>query len=102
LTRAEALAILRDWVRPEVARVNLGGDVQAGGKAAAAGSMRPADLRAAKPVAAPVAALSRGARVLLWDYERGSLAYDLLCLFLVLLLLLVPGAWWGDPMIARP
>jgi hypothetical protein len=46
--------------------------------------------------------LSLRARLLLWDFERGSLAYDLLCLLLLLLLLAVPGAWWGDPMIARP
>jgi hypothetical protein len=45
--------------------------------------------------------LSLGARSLLWDFERGSLAYDLLCLFLALVLLLVPAAWWGDPMVPR-
>ena len=48
------------------------------------------------------AALSRAARVLLWDFERGSLAFDILCAFLLLVLLLVPGAWWGDPMVTRP
>ena len=79
--------------------MNLGGDVSA--KTAAAGSLGAAEAHA--PVSAEsTPALSRAARVLLWDFERGSLAYDLLCLFLVLLLAAVPGAWWGDPMIPRP
>ena len=42
--------------------------------------------------------LSRRARLLLWDFTRGSLAYDLLCLLILVLLLLVPVAWWRDPM----
>ena len=46
--------------------------------------------------------LSRRARLLLWDYERGSLPYDLLCLVLLLIVVAVPPAWWGDPMMARP
>lgn len=41
-------------------------------------------------------------RLLLWDYERGSLPYELLCLFLLLVLLLVPGGWWRDPMVTWP
>ena len=41
-------------------------------------------------------------RVLLWDYERGSLSYELACLLIVLLLLLVPPVWWGDPLWPRP
>lgn len=48
------------------------------------------------------ASLSRAARLLLWDYGRGSLPYDVLCLVLLLLLFLVPPAWLGDPMAARP
>ncbi len=40
-------------------------------------------------------------RLLLWDYARGSLAYDLAFLVVVLLVLLVPGAFWGDPLRAR-
>ena len=40
------------------------------------------------------------ARFLLWDYSRGSLAYDLLVALLVLVLVAVPGAWWGDPMVS--
>jgi hypothetical protein len=40
------------------------------------------------------------ARFLLWDYSRGSLPYDLLVALLLLLLVAVPGAWWGDPMVA--
>ncbi|HLA77102.1 MAG TPA: hypothetical protein VJU18_05930 [Vicinamibacteria bacterium] len=42
------------------------------------------------------------ARLLLWDYARGSRAYDLLCVILLLLMFLVPAAWWGDPMLPRP
>jgi len=38
------------------------------------------------------------ARLLLWDYGRGTLPYDLLVALLLLLLLAVPAAWWGDPM----
>lgn len=42
----------------------------------------------------------RGAlvRLLLWDYARGSLAYDLAFVAVILLLLLVPGGFWGDPL----
>lgn len=46
--------------------------------------------------------LSRAARLLLWDYSRGSLPYDLLCVALVLLMLLIPPSSLGDPMAARP
>ena len=46
--------------------------------------------------------LSPRARLLLWDYSRGSLPYDLLVLVLVLLVLFVSPAWLGDPMAARP
>lgn len=42
--------------------------------------------------------LGRGARLLLWDYGRGTLAYDVLWLALVAMLALVPVAWWGDPL----
>lgn len=38
-------------------------------------------------------------RLLLWDYERGSLAYDILVLVLLVFVLLVPPAWLGDPMV---
>jgi hypothetical protein len=41
---------------------------------------------------------SRLARVLLWDFERASLAYDLLWAVIVLFLALVPPAWIGDPL----
>jgi hypothetical protein len=37
-------------------------------------------------------------RVLLWDYERGSVAYDLALLVVALVLGLVPGGFWGDPL----
>lgn len=46
--------------------------------------------------------LSPRARLLLWDYTRGSLPYDVLCLLLVLLVMLTPPGWLGDPMVARP
>ena len=42
------------------------------------------------------------ARFLLWDYPRGSVAYDILCVILLVLLAVVPAAWWGDPMLLRP
>ncbi len=41
--------------------------------------------------------LGRGVRLLLWDYTRGSLAYDLAFVLVTLLVLLMPGAFWGDP-----
>ena len=41
--------------------------------------------------------LSPAFRFLLWDFGRGSLAYDLALLAVLLLLLLVPGDRWGDP-----
>jgi hypothetical protein len=40
-------------------------------------------------------------RLLLWDYARGSLAYDLAFLVVALLVLLVPGGFWGDPLRVR-
>ena len=42
--------------------------------------------------------LSPAFRVLLWDFDRASQAYDLAALVVVLLLLLVPGGFWGDPL----
>ena len=41
-------------------------------------------------------------RLLLWDYGRGSLPYDVLCVLLLLFILFVPPAWLGDPMVAGP
>jgi hypothetical protein len=41
---------------------------------------------------------SAAVRLLLWDYARGSLAYDLAFLAVVLLVLLVPGGFWDDPL----
>jgi hypothetical protein len=46
--------------------------------------------------------LSPLARLLLWDHGRGSLAYDLLCLVMLLVLLLAPPEFWRDPMRALP
>lgn len=42
--------------------------------------------------------LSPLARLLLWDYERGGLAYDLACLGILAVLFLVPPEMWGDPL----
>ena len=39
-------------------------------------------------------------RLLLWDYGRGSLPYDVLCVLLLLLVFLVPPSWLGDPMVS--
>ncbi len=36
-------------------------------------------------------------RFLLWDYDRGSWPYDILCVLLALILLLLPSGWPGDP-----
>ncbi len=44
---------------------------------------------------------SAAVRLLLWDYARGSLAYDLAFVVVVLLVLLVPGRFWGDPLWLR-
>jgi phosphate starvation-inducible membrane PsiE len=41
--------------------------------------------------------LSPLVRLLLWDHPRGSLAYELAVLLLVLILILVPGGFWNDP-----
>ncbi len=46
----------------------------------------------------PGAGLGAAVRFLLWDYGRGSLAYDLAVLVLILVILLVPGWFWGDPL----
>jgi hypothetical protein len=40
-------------------------------------------------------------RLLLWDLERGSLAYDVLCVLILAFILLVPGGWLSDPMAVR-
>jgi hypothetical protein len=40
-------------------------------------------------------------RLLLWDYARGSLAYDLAVLVVALLVLLAPVSFWGDPLRLR-
>jgi hypothetical protein len=41
-------------------------------------------------------------RLLLWDYERDSLAYDVAFVLVLLVILLVPGGFWGDPLWGRP
>jgi hypothetical protein len=43
----------------------------------------------------------RALRLLLWDHERGSLPYDVAFILVVLLVLLVPGDFWGDPLWLR-
>ena len=39
-------------------------------------------------------------RLLLWDYGRGSLPYDVFCVLLLVLIFLVPPSWLGDPLAA--
>jgi hypothetical protein len=41
-------------------------------------------------------------RLLFWDYERGSVAYDAACVLILLFLFAFPQAWLGDPMQVRP
>jgi hypothetical protein len=41
------------------------------------------------------------ARLLLWDFDRGSLPYDFFCLLLLLLALFLPEAWLNDPLVTR-
>jgi hypothetical protein len=41
-------------------------------------------------------------RLLLWDYGRGALPYDVLCVLLLLFILFVPPTWLGDPMVTGP
>jgi hypothetical protein len=41
-------------------------------------------------------------RLILWDYDRGSLPYDVLCVALLLFLFLAPRIWLGDPMVTGP
>jgi len=42
-------------------------------------------------------------RLLFWDYDRGSRAYELLCLLMLLFLALMPPGLLGDPIAApRP
>jgi hypothetical protein len=48
------------------------------------------------------ASLGRWARLLLWDFDRGSLPYDLLCAVLLLLALFLPASWLADPLVIRP
>ena len=50
------------------------------------------------PVSDERARRSARVRLLLWDHARGSLAYDLAFVVVVLLILLVPGGFWGDPL----
>jgi hypothetical protein len=42
--------------------------------------------------------LSPLVRLVLWDYERGSVPYDVAFLLILVALLLVPGAFWADPL----
>jgi hypothetical protein len=39
-------------------------------------------------------------RLLLWDYGRGSLPYDVLCVMLLAFIFLVPPSWLGDPLVS--
>ncbi len=53
---------------------------------------------AAMPAPEASRTLAPRVRLLLWDYERGSQAYDIAFLVAVLIVLLVPGGFWGDPL----
>jgi hypothetical protein len=46
--------------------------------------------------------MSARARLLLWSFERGELAYDLVWVVVLLFLFLVPPAWLADPMVLGP
>ncbi len=54
------------------------------------------------PVEEPASTLRPLVRFLLWDYDRTSLAYEIALLLVLLILLLVPGAFWGDPLWPSP
>lgn len=41
-------------------------------------------------------------RLLVWDFPRGGLAYDLLWALLLLFLLGAPKAWFSDPLAVLP
>ena len=55
-----------------------------------------------QPLGTTMTGLSPTARLLLWDHPRGSLAYDVLCFVVLVLLLLTPAGFWGDPMVGWP
>jgi hypothetical protein len=44
---------------------------------------------------------SAAVRLLLWDHPRGSVAYDVAFVLVLLVLFLVPGGLWGDPLWGR-
>jgi hypothetical protein len=48
--------------------------------------------------AVPVSEMTPAARLLFWDHERGSLAYDVLVVIILLVVFLVPDAVWNDPL----
>lgn len=41
-------------------------------------------------------------RLLLWDYDRGSPAYEIALIVVLAIILLVPGGYWGDPLWPMP
>jgi hypothetical protein len=45
-----------------------------------------------------VSGLSGRARLLLWDYERGSVPYDVLVLLMAALVFLIPDGMLLDPL----
>ena len=45
--------------------------------------------------------LRRAVRIWLWDYERSSSPYLVLCLLIIAFVLFVPAEWLGDPMVVR-
>jgi hypothetical protein len=41
-------------------------------------------------------------RALFWEFERGTLLYDVVCLLVLLFVALAPSSCLGDPMAVRP
>ncbi len=76
-------------------------DRRADGEVVSASVQASASTAAPSLVPGPAGRLSPVVRLLLWDYARGSLAYDVALLLAALIVLLVPGSFWGDPLWPR-
>ena len=61
--------------------------------------VKPSDSTPETPAASTLRPL---VRFLLWDYHRGSPAYEVALILVILILLLVPGGYWGDPLWSMP
>ncbi|CAN5429430.1 hypothetical protein BH10ACI1_BH10ACI1_05260 [soil metagenome] len=40
--------------------------------------------------------------IILWNYERASWQWDLLCVLIILFIFLTPKAWFGKPDATQP